>query len=110
MGAVALYLALELSALDCHPSDIHRFPRPDAVRAAKAIYESRLEFLHYQQAWYPREYWFWQDRIDELKRWYKAWEHLGDARTLGNEERYLRQLRYLIGEEAYAAGQMPGPP
>lgn len=111
MGAMALYLAMEISALDCQPSDLYRFPRSDAVAEAKRVFDARLSYLLYQQAWHPREHYFWQERIDELRLWHRCWVALGDAIDC-NESRveHLQVLRRRIGESNYAAGQMPGPP
>lgn len=113
MGAVALYLAMEFGTLDVDSSDLRRFPRIDAVRCAKVVYDQRLSWLHYQQSWYPAEYWSWQERIDELNLWYRAWDALGDAINANDDAcrmRYLTKLRRLIGEANYAAGQMPHNP
>lgn len=116
MGAVALYLALGIGCADCQPSDLHRFPSKDAVLVAASVYDARMKYLQEEQSWDPRNHWVWQDRIDALERWRNAWRRLGDAideRGRGgvwtNECLIinLRRLRELIGEDAYAAGQMP---
>ena len=110
MGAVACWLAMEFSALDCQASDLRRFPRTDAVAEARKLFAARLESLLYQQAWHPREHYFWQERIDELRLWHRCWKTLGEAiESDCCKVEYLQSLRRQVGESNYAAGQMPGP-
>lgn len=98
---------LEISCPDCRPSDLERFPSKDAVLVATSVYDARLKYLQEEQAWNPRSPWAWQDRIDALERWRNCWRRLGDAIDEECKLLNLRRLRELIGEDAYAAGQMP---
>lgn len=108
MGAVACYLAMEVSAADCQATDLHRFPDRMQVIHVCQILDERIAWMQRQQEFHPRDHWNWQDAIDMTMRDRKAWGKLGEAIEVDSSRiDCLKDIRRLIGEAAYAAGEMP---
>lgn len=108
MGAVALDLAMEVSAADCQATDLYRLPGREQVIHMRQVLDERIAWMQRQQAWHIRDYWNWQDAIDLAGRDRKAWGALGEAIEVESSRiDNLKTVRRLIGEAAYAAGEMP---
>ena len=106
MGAVVLYLALELSALDCDVSDIHRFPSEQYAELMVKSFDERIAYAEKMRdtAWLQRQWSAWECKRIELNIKSEPWRRLKRAH---NSKNALAELREIIGETAYAAGQMP---
>ncbi len=112
MGAVALYLGLVSSpTFEVCLSDVNRFRHyQNGINPALATIEARTEWVRLQQAYRPHtEWYFWQERLEELDHYERCWRELSSA-LFHPSEKNLDDLRRAIGDRNYAAGQMPGPP
>jgi hypothetical protein len=79
---------------------------------------SRLQWLHLQQAMYPKDKEFWTAQIEEQERILAIYVTLSEIQTASSGRSFqlravddyilekLQHLRVLIGEEAYAAGYL----
>lgn len=114
MGATCEVILVAMSLVQ--PTDSHRFPEKDAIASAQHVYVARRDYCLLQQAMFFRDYWFWQDRLNEVERYHLAWSLLeatrerleqGDENLPESAEAYLTDLLEVIGEANYAAGQMP---
>lgn len=93
--------------------DLHRFP-PVEVSYPNYLFAVRhCEWLVARSALYPDEAaaFDYEGWLLEAQACKAAWTWLDDAHRPGDpamRRGLLRQLRELIGDEAYAAGRMPG--
>jgi hypothetical protein len=94
-------------------ADVGRLPPPEAVRRALAFsraYRCRME--QQARAAAPWE-WVWYDQTLGEARWtecvFETMLYAAAAPSWAAQRRNLRQLRALVGEEAYAAGAWPPP-
>ena len=108
---------LILLPADSSLADCHRFPPREYARQCMVFNRSYRCHVELQLIWYAgdtRRWWYWQEALWETDRLYHVWDALHAAQ--GGEWpdeifrlKWLRNMREMIGEEAYAAGRMPPP-
>ena len=111
MGAVALYLAMELTALDCDVSDLRRFPSEQYAELMVKSFDERIAYAEkIRDATWIQSHWSeWECYRISLNIQSEPWRRLKRAQTYKgpNHILVLAELREIVGEAGYASGQMP---
>lgn len=92
--------------------DLFRFPPRGAVNQARSFngavrYRLGLE----REVWPPAQQWKFDLALEQAQAAYRVWDKLDDAqaewRPWWDRRLQLAQLKVMLGDEAYAAGDMP---
>lgn len=126
----AYVMILVLAPPPCHPGDVDRFPpcvheeqwsvdsegKPSHCWiTGSPVIDPRMNWLRSQRAMHLREWVELDEQIAEQERLEEVWKLLWYARAYrktGNGHitiDRLQELRDIIGERAYALGEMPSP-
>ena len=109
-----MFATVALLVLTTPPAlaDRDRFPPREVARQAMQFNRAYRSHLLHQQAMQLHRWEEWQEAITETDYLFHCWDWLhavqgGEGRDEAYWLRSLERLKELIGEEAYAAGQMP---
>jgi hypothetical protein len=91
--------------------DAARFPDRDTINELMAFNRSYRAYAEACQLWGSADYFRWRVVIQEIDQCYKAWDLARDSKCVYyyiTARRYaLKNLRDLLGPEAYYNGDMP---
>lgn len=91
--------------------DAYRFPDRHTINEFLCFNRAYRNYLERQQARGPYDYWRVRAVIQETDRLYQIWDYARDAACdyyhISVRRRGLKDLRDLIGYDAYYKGQMP---
>lgn len=92
--------------------DAHRFPSRAAASTAREFNRKYREHIETVQAFEPRNYIECQEILQETDWCYHCWNvldnvHGSSGTDIETRRAALRELRILIGEQAYCEGRMP---
>lgn len=111
--AVGLYLGLaDIPEPEPAMTDLARFPHAEVAAATYEFAREHVEWARAQQAMHPWEP-SWCRWIEEAEHCRECWHQLWIA-AIEDDGTYsrveaLRELKDLIGPDAYRAGHMPPP-